>query len=58
MAEFCNAFEKMSEKFDKYGFEPFKKEYLDAWMHTDQPVEIVNELESNTSVVIKGNIEL
>ena len=41
LASFCNQFTEAIHTFRLYGFEPFMKDYLDNWMHSDEEVTVV-----------------
>ena len=41
LASFCNQFTEAIHTFRVYGFEPFMKDYLDNWMHSDEEVTVV-----------------
>ena len=43
LASFCNQFVEAIRTFRMYGFEPFMKDYMDMWLHTDEVVTVVND---------------
>ena len=53
MVNLLNELEPMQEQFNKEGFEPFRQEYLNHWMHTEQQVTL-KENGKNLPVRISG----
>lgn len=43
LASFCNQFTEAIHTFRVYGFEPFMKDYLDNWMHSDEEITVVSD---------------
>lgn len=56
LASFCNQFVEAIKTFRMYGFEPFMKDYMDMWLHTDEVVTVVNDEDESLKrkAIIRG----
>lgn len=46
LASFCNQFESAMREFQMNGFEPFMKDYLDTWIHTNEILTVISDDET------------
>ena len=55
LASFCNQWESAIKEFQMHGFEPFMKEYLDMWIHSNEEMTVISDDETTrTKVRITG----
>lgn len=43
LASFCNQFEAAIHEFQMHGFEPFMKDYLDMWLHSNEEMTVISD---------------
>ena len=56
LASFCNQFTEAINTFRVYGFEPFMKDYLNTWMHSDEEITVISDDDESvrTNAIIRG----
>lgn len=56
LASFCNQWVEAIRIFRMYGFEPFMKDYLDTWLHSEEEVTVVSDEDPNVKrkAIIRG----
>lgn len=46
LASFCNQFEAAIQEFQMHGFEPFMKDYLETWIHSNEEMTVISDDET------------
>lgn len=54
LGRFIRIWNRCFPRFSREGLKPYLNDYYALWMHSNQPVNVVNEDGTTDSVIIKG----